>query len=350
MLEEFVREVEFGAVEEALKREKEGKSVPPCTLKGFRSGALPLFSKGFFPWRGLPYPKEHAKIGRLLAQFQDLSYRRVAEEMVPFQQATFTHHLTPITSLFQQEKRRGFQEIDEEVRHFLAQVRAEILPTHSFIDEELGLISERTSEETLLLSASGCKSGMGAWYFRDVALVNFGPQLFPLDTASGFGLAGRGQSISLQKTKRRTSLSYRCRVSAPHSRETGIEGMEDSGYSRLWVTSWLEKSEGKLSLRVEFTGPGSLDSAAFVFYAKASSCLIAGSHQLKPRSLDRYEGPPNSIALQGERGGLVLDPEEGFTKLEVIPLAGDESFWGADFLLAFQLAPGGAFTASIHHA
>lgn len=71
----------------------------------------------------------------------------------------------------------------------------------------------------------------------------------------------------------------------------------------------------------------------FTFYIKAEACFVAGSQKLNRRSLDRYQGPAQSIEL----GGLTIALEEGFKEMEVIPLAGDESYWGADFLITLTL-------------
>ena len=64
--------------------------------------------------------------------------------------------------------------------------------------------------------------------------------------------------------------------------------------------------------------------------------MVNQSHRMVPRSLDRYAGPPSLVALEC---GVTLEMPEGAKQMEIIPLAGDDSFWNADFLVTFRIEP-----------
>jgi hypothetical protein len=76
---------------------------------------------------------------------------------------------------------------------------------------------------------------------------------------------------------------------------------------------------------------------AMAFYGRGEECRVEEKHKLKPRSLDRYRGPPGPVACITQGRGVSISSMEGATSMEIIPLAGDDRFWRADFLLLFAL-------------
>ncbi len=285
-----------------------------------------MYENEFFPWGGLPYPYEHARLGVELVQKGELEK---AKELIPFQQATLDHHGKPLYSLFRQEKGRGYAELEEANRLFFEALRCEPEKESQYINEELGILSNRTPEQTILSLGSGCKSGMGAYLVGEGGVLTFGPQLRPLGECSGFGLAGRARHLEIDAT----SMHYQCRLAAPHDRDTGIPWMRDSGYCGTWIETTTKQVEGCLSIKSTFEGFRPLSDFLFTFFVKAKACFVAGSHKLNPRSLDRYQGPPQQVGL----GEVAISPEGGFKSMEVVPLAGDGAYWGADFLVALTL-------------
>lgn len=288
--------------------------------------AVPILEHQFFPWKGLPYPQEHAKLGLELMKKGETEK---AQKMAVFQQATLDHNKKPLFSLFRQEKGVTYKELEEANRLFFEAAEIEPTTEYSFIESELGMLLQRDANQTIMLLASGCKSGMGAFLIQNSGVLNFGPQLRPLGECGGFGLAGRGRHIKISESL----LSYQCRLAAPHSRDTGISWLEDSGYSGAWIENCCAIVENTLEVKGEFVGFRTPSDFLFTFFVKADACYVAATHKLNPRSLDRYEGPPQLVVIEE----VTILPEKGFNSMKVIPLAGDESYWGADFLIALTL-------------
>lgn len=318
----------------ALLSKRNHLGQPKLHLHPLKSGAIPLFERGFFPWGALPYPKEHALLGSLLVNLEELGDQVLVSNMASFQQATLDHHKKPIRSLFLQEGGALSHELEEANDVFFQALNMTPSDTHSFIDHEIGIIAKRTEHHTVLCVGSGCKSGMGAFLAHDVGIVNFGPQLLPLGDCGGFGLAGRGKNINIEEQK----LSYLCRLAVSSDRNTGFSKLQDSGYSALWLEAEMEANEKSLSLKVSLEGLRPLNTLVFTLFGKGKTCVVSSSHKLHPRSLDRYEGPVQSIEFCSEKGSVCVEGCSGFSSMEVIPLAGDESYWGADFLLALKFA------------
>lgn len=306
-------------------------------LEIFSSGAVSLYRRCFFPWRGLPYPTPHAILGNFLAQIGDEESQETAKRMIPFQQATLDHRQQPILSFFSQEQGVSFADAVRESSAFFEVLKISPELYGKFVDDELGIVSKKTCRTTSLGLASGCKSGLGTFLVGDAGVLNFGPQISPVGNCSGFGLAGRGEKIVIQQHEDQDLLSYRCRLAAPSSRETGFAHLKDSGYSALWIFGELQLKTTEMLFKGRIEGCRSLNGLIFALFAKGKSCLVSGSHKLQPRSLDRYQGPLELLEFIGEDSSVCCDFSQGADQMEVIPLAGDQSFWGADFLVAFRL-------------
>jgi len=313
--------------------------LKPYRLQFFplASGAIPLFRKGFFPWEALPYPLQHAQLGILLLQLEDREMHKLAHDMALFQEATLDHQKKPIYALMQQEGAASHFALEEANRNFFEAIRLTPANISHFVDHTLGMISKRTETASLLCIGSGCKSGMGAFLSQDAGVLNFGPQVLPLDDCAGFGLAGRAQKIFIQDTSNYFSLLLQSRLAFPSQRSTQFFNLQDSGYSGLWVESEISGDLNNISISVHFDGFRPLSRIAFSFFGKGEACLIAGSHKLNPRSLDRYQGPAQPLSFVGKKGRVCIEAMEGVAGMQVIPLAGDASYWGADFLVAYTL-------------
>jgi len=307
------------------------KDPIPLNLCQMDSGAVALFSRGYFPWGGLPYPIEHARLGSLLCQ---LGQHELSEKMADWQRQTLDHYQRPIFSLLNQERSCTYEQLESAVFKFLTRVPKRAV-LDEVVDHEIGMVRLIEGESTFLSIASGCKSGMGAYLFRDIGIINYGPQLLPIGDCASFGLAGRPRSFNFEQRQ----IRYQTRLAAPHPRNTGFP-IQDSGYSGLWIE--VEQSLEETTCR--FQGSRSLESVRFSFFLKAPCLRVSGSHKLMPKSLDRYLGPPAPVLLEG---GLLLKAISGASQMEVIPLAGDESFWGANFLVVFTISSPFRFSTEI---
>lgn len=321
----------------ALLSKRTGLKPFKPQVSPLESGAVPLFRKNFFPWGGLPYPKEHAELGYLLSHLGDEEMNNIVLRMAHFQEATLDHNKKPILSLFHQEGRGPLHSLEKANELFFDVVCPSPAETLHFTDHELGMVVRRNASSTLLTLGSGCKSGMGAFLHHDAGIINYGPQFLPLGDCSGFGLAGSAQKPQINDEGEWFSFSYLCRLAAPSPRRSTVSDLQDSGYSGLWMEAAVGGSLEGISIHTCFEGMAPLNKIVFSFFGKGEVCSVSGTHLLKPRSLDRYQGPADSLFFLGKKGGVRLDPLEGSTHLEVIPLAGDESFWGADFLASYTL-------------
>ncbi len=297
-------------------------------------GAVSLYDRSFFPWKGLPYPLEHAKLALLLHQ---LGYTEVAKKMAVWQRATLDHAKHPIYSFFLQEKGCSYDALKQANLDFFNVMGEQPAFENPFVHNHLGIVNFQKPGTTILCAATGCKSGMGVFYNEDAGIINYGPSLTEMWDCTGFGLAGRAHKFLYEKTTEGFDLSYHVRLAAPHPRETGFATLQDSGFSGLWMNCKQSLLGNALDTSCSFEGIGALSALTFSLFGKGRVCIVAKSHRLAPRSLDRYEGPCQIIEFEGDLGKVSVEPKDGIDQMQVIPLAGDESFWGADFLISFKM-------------
>lgn len=352
------------------------------TVTPFPSGAIPLFPLGFFPWGGLPYPHLHAQLGIDLLELKQYA---LASAVGRFHQLICDHSLQPILSLFCQEGRIASTQLQRVTATLLDRIETPPLPLPC-IDEELGIWRDGDAETTVVVTATGCQTGLGAFLHGDAGVISFGPQLSPIGDCRGYGIAGRAQilypsdlehwncgvakapglndcksphitnieqfeiiqsqELSLKPKSNCSShlgthqehvsrCRYRTRLGATHQRQTGLPFLADSEYRGLWVQVSHQISAHHLETTAYLEGPGLQNAITWVVFGRAACCVVAGSHRLAPNSLDRYQGPIQEVKMRGKEGSVAIhSTSEG--KMEVIPLAGDDSFWGANFLVVFK--------------
>lgn len=312
---------------------------PSLAFDQTAQGAIPLFKRGAFSWGGLPYPKEHAELAWTLHELGrasgEMRYVEMARKCAEWQQNICDHKGHPLVSLFLQEKGSTLSELTKAYTALFKAIPQQQQPG-IFADPEHGLMCKKSEQSTILSAGTGCKSGMGIFLHREVGVANFGPTLLPLAECKAFGLAGRAKKQTQQITEKGFVHSYQNSLSAIHQRETGFAHLGESGNSFLWIDAESICDSNSLIVKCLLQGCRPLQETLFLFFGKGESCVVGGSQKLRPRTLDKYLGPPAPIELRGE-GVVHLEGVQGLSKLEVIPLAGGEDFWGADFLVAYSL-------------
>lgn len=215
----------------------------------------------------------------------------------------------------------------------------------SFLDRTLGLLAKRSDNLVSISVLHGGRTSLGAYHVhKDLSIVAFGPQYLPYGDCQRFGI----ESVSY--------LQKEASVSSIEKRENGylLKGIAkvmgktiytspytisgNSCHSEMWLDVEQELSDRIYHLKIGYLSYEKENSLSLVFYIKASECSINGLRTLKPKSLDRYHGETRSLTFATSSEKILLEPLFTDSVLEVIPLAGDESFWGCDFLVGFTAA------------
>lgn len=367
------------------------QSVKEFKLKQYQNGACPLEAKGFAFSAEIPQPFFHAELGVLLCLYAEVKAQgeliEGAVKLAEWQRHTLDHHYHSFVGLFSKEGEASerllaihnfllFNAVAKSANRpdmaFLAQKQLEQLtkmaseelieiPPYSVIldaffeelnfpivsgeyylpsivcDEELALAGLRSSESSAIATLYGGVSGMGCYHHKDVQVMSFGPQHLPLGDCSGFGLEGGSRF-----------LNDHIKVFSINTGEYLLEGVSrlspfiavgptEEVPSGRWMESRQKLKHGMLSVEAKFLGLFEPTELIFSFFIKCKDCLIDGGRIIKPRSLNRYHGKSASLKLQGNDSSLLLSAGQNHEEMHIVPLGGGDNFWGADFLVAYQL-------------
>ncbi|WP_286027403.1 hypothetical protein [Chlamydia gallinacea] len=300
-------------------------------LQQENSGAARLFCCGGFPWKGLPYPGEHAELGLLLLQisrFYDASLK-LAEMMSSFHQSMFMHEETIFPSLWSQEITRPAKEKTSLSRSFLYQLDQQIVNEFTSVEPNLGFWMQRTCSSSAFISGSGCKSGVGAYYFGDVGIVNYGPCYGDISDCQGFGISGVVKEFSCVENIGEVICSFLSSTSLPYSRSTGFSYLQDA---HLGIQVRHDFRISGMGCQVNsFLTEENTGNLTFSIFCKGKMCQVIEGPRLRAGSLDSYKGPANDVIIQGERDSLRILTSSRY--MEIFSLQGKESFWGSNFLI-----------------
>lgn len=164
----------------------------------------------------------------------------------------------------------------------------------------------------------------------DLTLLQMG------DCSAALTLDGKGTSLGMI----RSGIEVRAFGPQAGNLSFGIEGKgmaqwtRTSGYKDVWLEMKPEIKKGVIELHFRFAGVSLEKPCSLAFYIKAESCEIGGEI-LRPKSLKRFLGEAQTV--QFEKKYLIQSAQPH--KVEVIPLAGENCFWGAEFLLNYSISP-----------
>lgn len=365
--------------------------IPEVGPHLLESGAALIDLHEYCPWLSLPYTPHHFEFAIFLCILSLLTKRNDLQEIVlriaHWQLNTLDIEAKPLSGLFVREKDGGaFQHlclsyllfrsaailsektpfaaiaeaIMKSIQARLEQTREKIdslwvlierwlddykvvsyapleLSEHIY-DPCTALVGYRSLAQHVVCTLHGGHTGLGELKQDDIEIVSYGPQYLPLGDCRGFGIEGNvlsdyGIRRSMIEWRRGSFILRGCTrlVDQPSS-----SSFEMGKFRGIWLEVSQEFKKPHFYLKTTFLGLDGWDSIAFSFFLKATRCTVQ-SQILHPRTLKSYEGEAQVILLEGEKSVLELRPLSFKGTMHVIPLAGGNNFWGADFLVAYLM-------------
>lgn len=151
----------------------------------------------------------------------------------------------------------------------------------------------------------------------DVSIPALGPQTLPLSNSQHFGIA-LNDSLDAEVINNPELSSLRGWTRCYEKRET-------------WL--YLSTTVSKKSIELSAKAIGN-EQLRMVFYIQAKKCIMADGTLFLPGELRSYEGAQNCVIF--DQTARFRSKEK--SKLQLIPLSGDDCFWNANFLLSFEFS------------
>ena len=179
------------------------------------------------------------------------------------------------------------------------------------------------------LQFAGKGKSFGAINKGNIEIVAMGPQQLPLGVMENFGIYreaanGAGEFADLIHEEEQLSgwlklCSYGTTLPEPGNEWLHVDLKTKSDYLTLTFKPRVQRSD-----------------LYFAFFVKAKEAKVEGRPALKPRSLDRIRGKNQEIFFKDADEFLYLRTPD-LVEIEVIPLAGGNHFFSANFLVAFPI-------------
>lgn len=371
--------------------------IPEVGPQLLESGAALIDLHEYCPWLSLPYTPHHFEFGIYLCMIALMTKRDDLKEqvlrIVKWQLNTLDYEAKPLPGFFVREKEgRSLHHLSmsyllfrcailltqEKIFSSIAEVTLQMIQSHieqkkekldplwilleewlnqydhkeapsssevnlpqHMHDTSTALVGYRSPALHVITTLHGEHTGLGAYRYHDIDVVNFGPQYLPLEDCRGFGIEGNALS---DHGIRRSTIEWRREGSFTLKGCTRLVDQPSSTlmsrgiFRGIWLEMTQEFKNPHLSLKASFLGLDGWDAIAFTFFVKASRVKV-DEQFIQPRSLGRYDGESRAIILEGEKHSLELHPIQSPGTMHVIPLAGGDDFWGADFLISYFMTP-----------
>ncbi len=201
-------------------------------------------------------------------------------------------------------------------------------PYHPFAEEiTVGIMKFANADMSLMAQLSGWNSGLFSFHKNEVSIANAGPQVGSYDDVGKFGICrtlpakNRAfQEITWEKT------AYHCH----------LKGWTQLSALPLWIEMDARLQAGQASIEVVIQDKTVEAPLSMVLFLKCNKLILGGKHHLETGTLETYDGKALTLELQGPTEKMALHPDPALS-MKVIPLAGGDHFWGAQFLVAFPL-------------
>ena len=98
----------------------------------------------------------------------------------------------------------------------------------------------------------------------------------------------------------------------------------------------IAKCEEEIVIKTHLAEYDLSEKLYFVLFVKADAVQVGPGMRLEQRQLKKYFGPSRSLFIEREGVSVELD-SSSIEEMQVIPLEGETSFWGADFMIAYEM-------------
>jgi|GEM_PF-2041963 len=198
----------------------------------------------------------------------------------------------------------------------------------------LGYVVHKDKSLSCYATVSGARTGFAGIAKGSAQIISIGPHTLPLGDMSHYGIYRTPllqktpfKDVSIQKTQNQTLFSGWTGIvdgEAEHPRQ-----------GPLWLHVHFQAKDGAACIQTMWMGEEN-PAMYIALFVKGSKIIVDQKFHLHPSTLDRYQGSVAPLSIHGETTSLQVCAKASHS-MQVIPLAGQGCFWGAEFLIAYAL-------------
>lgn len=202
-----------------------------------------------------------------------------------------------------------------------------IVPENQF-DEQIvpdkkdGVFCDSSERFDIALAFSGKNIGFGSIKAGKNWIRSFGLHHHPLGQMENFGMDRESENLKDVRVVQ------------------GLNQYSITGWTKLvrgdiWTEVELQREGNAIDLYFRIENFGKEAELALALFISADTIHV-GKQEIKPKTLSRYRGAAEPISCRTGQEVLQIIPSKS-SGMQIIPLAGNQHFWGAGFLVAFDI-------------
>ncbi len=210
-------------------------------------------------------------------------------------------------------------------------------------DQSLGFLRYHHERLSFACSASGVNTGLGVIHKKGVHITSFGPHYAPLADSNCYGIfrPSNGsrdgfKDLIIEPGDEKARFKGWTRVVTPVASHVSKHPCSFAERGQQWLFFDVVGEKDTVNLTIRQSQFDETAPLHFVFFVSADKGIIEEEGEILPKGLEGFHGRSNKIVFSRGSEEITITPNFEGT-MEVIPLAGGDYFWSADFLLAFPL-------------
>lgn len=212
-------------------------------------------------------------------------------------------------------------------KRFAVQLEPQEASFEANFDSTLPLVVKHLPKASLFCTLSGKGTGMGALRSENLAIINYGPHQTSLEDQAAFGIDASIDGLTNHNQAQFKQNGESFTLSKP------IQLTHAKGH---WVDATQKWEQDRLSVEMHFLDNQPRKDLTFVSYVQAESCQLESGIEVKSTSLERFRGGNAKLFFTSGDRQLEMTAA-GASTMEIIPLAGGDNFWGANFLISYPI-------------
>jgi len=199
----------------------------------------------------------------------------------------------------------------------------------------LGYTTYQWKDLSCYCTVSGAATGFAGFSKGLVRITSVGPHTAPLGEMRRYGIY---RTPLMQQTPFKEVVIDKQENKLFFSGWTGVVAGESTlpkpGPSWLYIQLNVQDNKALLTTKWLTLHQDSRD-VLMTFFVKGKKAIVDKNYHLYPDTLDRYHGKAAEIVFQDSTSSLKIKTQSPYS-MQVIPLAGESYFWGAQFLVAYS--------------
>lgn len=199
---------------------------------------------------------------------------------------------------------------------------------------DLSFVNLLDSHASCMIDCCGVQTALGFYETDGCEIAAFGFQHPPLGDLNSFGtyrMEGLSKEDFFVECKDNTSIvkGWTRLLDAKSTKDNPSPGS-------IFAYLTIKKCKKTLDIHAQLECTQLLNRYYWVFFVRAEAIQVKGYPRIEQKTLKKYFGKCRPLSIISSHKQLQIESDLSH-EMQVIPLEGEKAFWGADFLISYEL-------------